>query len=88
MKRVLCSIILGSTLLSGCVINTPSMATGGGVSSLTIGLPSIDTAAAQRLLSPDETLQSLNFAESGSQVVSGRIVGRQSPSYAVPVRAG
>lgn len=88
MKRVLCSIILGSTLLSGCVINTPSMATGGGVSSLTSGLPSIDTAAAQRLLSPEETLQSLNFADSGSQVVSGRIVGRQSPSYAVPVRAG
>ena len=52
------------------------------------GLPSIDTAAAQHLLSPDETLQSLNFAESGSQIVSDRIVCRQSPSYAVPVRAG
>ena len=88
MKRVLCSIILGSSLLSGCVINTPSMATGGGVSSLAGGLPSIDTAAAQRLLSPDETLQSLNFAATGSQTVTGLIAGRQSPSYAVPVRAG
>ena len=52
------------------------------------GLPSIDTAAAQRLLTADETLQTLNFAESGSQIVSGRIVGRRSPAYAVPLRAG
>ena len=50
------------------------------------GMPVTDLAAAQRLLSPDETLQPLNFPESGTTTVSGRIVGRQSVAYALPIR--
>ena len=52
------------------------------------GLPATDTAAAQRLLSPDETLQTLDFPESGTKTVSGRIEGYRSVSYALPVRMG
>ena len=88
MKRIVLALTLTPWLMTGCIISAPSTPTGGAGASLNSALPSIDTAAAQRLLSPDETLQTLNFAESGSQIVSGRIVGRQSPSYAVPVRAG
>ena len=88
MKRIALTLILTPWLLSGCVINTPSAATGTVAAAMAGGLPAIDIGAAQRLLSPDETLQTLNFAESGSQIVSGRIVGRQSPAYAVPLRAG
>jgi len=87
-KRIALTLILTPWLLSGCVINTPSAATRTVAAAMAGGLPSIDTAAAQRLLTADETLQTLNFAESGSQIVSGRIVGRRSPAYAVPLRAG
>lgn len=51
-------------------------------------LPTADVAAAKRLLSPDETLQALDFAVSGSKTVSGRIQGYKSASYAVPIRKG
>lgn len=51
-------------------------------------LPAADTAAAQRLLSPDETLQTLSFPATNSTTVSGRIKGYSSPAYAVPVAAG
>ena len=52
------------------------------------GLPPVNTAAAQALLSPDQTLQTVNFTEAGTTTVSGKIVGYQSVAYAVPARAG
>jgi hypothetical protein len=51
-------------------------------------LPSVDTAAAQALLSPDQTLQTVSFPETGSTTVSGKIVGSKSVAYAVPAKAG
>jgi len=51
-------------------------------------LPAVDTAAAQRLLSPDETLQTLDFPASGTKTLSGRIEGYKSVAYALPVRKG
>ena len=53
----------------------------------TVVLPAADAAAAQRLLSPDETLKTLSFPPSGSTTVSGRFTGYASPAYAVPVAA-
>ncbi len=88
MKRIALTLALAPWLLTGCIVNTPSSATGAAVSAMAGGLPSIDTAAAQRLLSPDETLQTLNFAAAGSQTVSGRVEGYRSVAYAVPLRAG
>ena len=63
--------------------NPPNM-----TSTLTSGLPPVDTAAAQRLLSPDETLQTLDFPESGTRTLSGRIEGYKSVIYALPIRKG
>jgi len=56
--------------------------------TLSSGLPMVDTAAAQALLSPDETLQTLDFPESGTKTLSGRIEGYKSVSYALPIRKG
>lgn len=88
MKRIVLSLTLTLWLLTGCIVNTPPSATGAIASAVAPGLPSIDTAAAQRLLSPDETLQSLNLPAAGSQIVSGRIEGYRAAAYAVPLRAG
>jgi hypothetical protein len=52
------------------------------------GMPVADLAAAQRLLSQDETPQVLNFPESGSTTATGRIVGYQSTAYVLPIRKG
>ncbi len=51
-------------------------------------LPAVDTAGAQGLLSPDETLQVVDMPPSGSTTVSGTVAGYESNSYAVPVAAG
>lgn len=51
-------------------------------------LPTVDTAAAQSLLSQDQTLQAVSFADSGSTTVSGTIQGSKSVAYAVPAKAG
>ena len=52
------------------------------------GLPPVNTAAAQALLSPDQTLQTVNFPEAGTTTVSGKIAGYKSVAYAVPAKAG
>jgi hypothetical protein len=52
------------------------------------GLPSVNTAAAQALLSPDQTLQVVSFPDTGTTTVSGRIEGYKSVAYAVPAKAG
>jgi hypothetical protein len=51
-------------------------------------LPTVDTAGAQGLLSPDETLQVVSMPPAGSTTVSGTVAGYESNSYAVPVAAG
>lgn len=48
-------------------------------------LPAADTAAAQRLISPDETL---SFPVVGGTEVSGIIHGYKSPAYLVPIAKG
>ncbi|MBK8211365.1 MAG: hypothetical protein IPK78_16880 [Rhodospirillales bacterium] len=52
------------------------------------GLPTVNTSAAQALLSSDQVLQTVDFPESGSKTVSGRIEGYKSTAYAVPAKAG
>ena len=56
--------------------------------SVAKALPTVDTAAAQSLLSQDQTLQAVSFADSGSTTVSGTIQGYKSVAYAVPAKAG
>lgn len=55
-----------------------------GSSAVVSGLPIADLAAAQRLLTSDETLHVLTFPESGTTTVTGRIVGRQSLAHVLP----
>lgn len=74
--------ILAVAGLSACV-GTPTTGDSAGVS-----LPPPDVAAAERLLSPDETLQTLTFPAEGSTSVNGRVVGYKTVSYAVPVAQG
>jgi hypothetical protein len=50
-------------------------------------VPAADVAGAQALLSPDETLEVLTFADRGSTITSGTVVGYKSTAYAVPVAA-
>ncbi len=88
MKRIVLALTLTPWLMTGCIISGPSTPTGGAGASLNSGLPSIDTAAAQRLLSSDETLQTLNLPATGGQTVSGRVEGYRSVTYAIPLRAG
>lgn len=47
-----------------------------------------DTAAAQALLSPDETLKPLTVPKGGTIDVRGAVQGYKSNAYAVPVAAG
>lgn len=88
MKHLALTLTLIPWLLSGCVINPPTSTPGAAASAMAGGLPSIDTAAAQRLLSPDETLQTLNLPATGGQTVTGRVEGYRSAAYAIPLRAG
>jgi len=64
----------------------PGQATLAQATHAATGLPAVDTAAAQRLLSPDETLQALDFPESGTKTLNGRIEGYKSVVYALPIR--
>jgi hypothetical protein len=52
------------------------------------GLPPVNTAAAQALLSPDQMLQTVNFPEAGTTTVAGKIEGYRAAAYAVPAMAG
>lgn len=67
--------------LSSCV-GTPTKEAGD------VSLPPADMAAAQRLVSADETLQVLSFPAAGSVMVSGVVDGYKSPAYLVPAAAG
>lgn len=65
----------------------PAMPQAGTIAQ-SMGLPQVDMAAAQRILTPDETLQTIDFPESGTKTVSGRIEGYKSVAYAMPIRKG
>lgn len=52
------------------------------------GLPAVDTRAAEKVLSPDETLQTLSFPASGTKTLSGTIQGYKTTAYALPVSKG
>ncbi|MDZ4375721.1 MAG: hypothetical protein U1C74_30435 [Phenylobacterium sp.] len=45
-------------------------------------------SAAQARLGPDNTLQALTFAPTGSTTVEGKVAGYASPVYAVALAAG
>lgn len=51
-------------------------------------LPVTDTASARALISPDETMESLDFPAVGSTQVSGTVDGYKHPAYLVPVAEG
>ena len=51
-------------------------------------LPVVDVAAAQALLTPDETVEGVDFDVAGSTTMTGAVVGYKSTAYAVPVLAG
>ncbi|MBT9473266.1 MAG: hypothetical protein V4514_21895 [Pseudomonadota bacterium] len=53
-----------------------------------VTLPTVDTAAVQARLTPDNTLEALTFEAAGSTTASGAIKGYKAPVYAVPVAAG
>lgn len=53
-----------------------------------LGLPAVDVAGAQALLSADETLEMLQFPENGITTVDGEIVGHTSTAYAVSAKTG
>lgn len=76
------AIALTAALLTACA--------GPGVTNTsgTPVLPAADRAAAQRLISPDETLQILSFPSVGSTGVSDTIEGYKHPAYLVPTAKG
>jgi hypothetical protein len=76
------AIALTAVLLAACGGSEVSRPAGAPV------LPAVDTAGAQRLISHDQTLQTLTFPPVGSSTASGRIVGYKSTAYLVPVAAG
>jgi hypothetical protein len=51
-------------------------------------LPVVDVAAAQALLTDDETVEVVDFDVAGSRTVTGAVIGYKSTAYAVPVLAG
>lgn len=88
MKRTLPLAIAIAALLAGCASPPQTPGQPGAGAHQSMGLPPVNTAAAQRLLSPDEQLQTLDFPETGTKTVSGRIVGYKSVAYALPIRQG
>lgn len=76
------TIVLTASLLAACVDSQTSR------SSSVPSLPAVDTAAAQRLISPDETLQTLRFPIRGTTQVSGTVEGYKGVAYLVPVAKG
>ncbi|MEO1092336.1 MAG: hypothetical protein AAFX81_17070 [Pseudomonadota bacterium] len=86
MQRLpfLAVLLVASVAVAGCGRTDP------GEPTLTLRpdvppLPPADTAAAEALIGPDETLQVLEFAQDGSTTVTGTVDGYRSTAYAVPV---
>jgi hypothetical protein len=75
-------VALIAALLTGCG------GTGMTGSAGSPALPAADTAAAQRLISTDETLETLSFPAVGTTRASGTINGYKSPAYLAPVAKG
>lgn len=88
MKQTFPLVIACAAALAACGGYTPTGGYQAGAIAQSVGLPQVNTAAAQRVLSPDETLQALDFPESGTKTLSGRIEGYKAVAYALPVRKG
>ena len=88
MRHALLSALAIAVVVTGCAGGPTTPSTTSRSLPASGGLPAVDTAAAQRLLSADETLQTLDFPASGTKTLSGRIVGYKSVAYALPVRQG
>ncbi len=88
MRHALLSALAIAVALTGCAAGPTTPSTTSRSLPASGGLPAVDTAAAQRLLSADETLQTLDFPASGTKTLSGRIEGYKSVAYALPVRQG
>jgi hypothetical protein len=73
---------LTAVLLTACA--APGVTPSGGAPVL----PPVDETGAQRLIGPEQTVQTLSFPPVGSTKVSGRIIGYKSTAYAVPVATG
>ena len=80
---ILAASLSATTVLTGC--GGASTTSSGGAGPL---LPTVNSAAATQLLSPEETLQTVSFPVVGSTSVAGRVEGYKTVSYAVPVAAG
>jgi hypothetical protein len=78
--NILIIIALGAALNAAC---GGSAMTGGGPT-----LPAADRAGAERLISPDETLETLSFPAVGSTRVSGTVDGYRHRAYLVPIAQG
>lgn len=53
-----------------------------------VTLPSVDVAALQAGMTPDDTVEALTFAPIGTTIASGAIKSYKAPVYAVPVARG
>lgn len=89
MRYSFLSALAIAVILTGCAGSSPTTrSTMSSSLPQSSGLPPVDTAAAQHLLSPDEILQTLDFPASGTKTLSGRIEGYKTVAYALPVRQG
>lgn len=102
MKRLSLLALALSATLAGCAYQKPAgptvavqpqtptttLAPASAAAAPIAGLPKLDLAAAKGLLTPDETLQTLDFPETGAKTLSGRIVGYKTAVYALPIRKG
>jgi hypothetical protein len=86
--KTLSNLALAAVLLAtlaACVVATSTPTTQAPTAP---SLPSADTAGAQGLLSPDETLQVVSMPPAGSTTIFGAVAGYRSTAYAVPVAPG
>lgn len=74
--------------LALCVALFTGCSGGASIAGDAPALPAADTAAAKRLISADETLETLSFPAVGSTRVSGTVDGWRSKAYLVPMAQG
>ena len=84
--RALTAVLMGA--LAACGGDGTSASAPEAPASAIPSPPAVDTAGAQGLLGPDETLQVVRLPAVGSTTVSGTVVGYESNAYAVAVAAG
>lgn len=80
-----CAGLLVMLALAACASSSTGTSVAGADGA---ALPAPDLAAAERLISSDETLQVVDFPVVGSTSLNGRVEVYRSVSYAVPVAQG